>query len=143
MARVRIDDLDSVTNPRRRLRDPATGATIRLPVLRLMTTVLVGRDDDPGRNRFRAVLDTGAWITLIESPAWQLVDRRGQLERLDLLPLADGSPAPNTTRIGGNNDTPVGYGRVWLSVVDPGAVWGGVIEALPAVPVIAQLLLDP
>ncbi len=141
--RLRVDDLDSVTNPRRRLRDPATGGTIRLPLLRITTRVLVGRDDEAGRTAFRALIDTGAWITVIESSAWRLMDRLGQLERLELLPPTDGSPASGTTSIGGNVGTPVGYGRVWLSVVDPGAVWGGVIEAMPAVPVIAQLLHDP
>lgn len=123
--------------------DPAAGV-LRLPVLRLVTLARV--EPGPGNpsaayNPVPAVIDTGAWITAVETDAWRDFENVGLLEHLPFDGLR--------TRLAavGGRATDYTLGRVWISLLDlqplrrpPGTP--PVIE-LPTVPVIAQLLLNP
>lgn len=116
------------------------GESFEVPVLRLTTTAVFGPDPGESRNDRRmealAVIDTGAWVSVITHALWQRLDRLGLIEFLP--------PPPNVTQpravIGGGRS---GYrlGRVPVGLVDRDGPHPP--RRLAAVPVIAQLLLDP
>lgn len=87
-----------------------------------------------------AIIDTGAWISAIETDSWREYDRQGLIEHLPFAHVP-----PNPALIGGTASD-YQLGRLWISLLDlqrpvPGG--GLVFDWLPAVPVIAQLLLNP
>ena len=133
-------------------RRPATPCTYReptdppgqarsVPLLRLSALARIertGRRPSPGLEN--ALIDTGAWLSAIETNTWQTFNRAGLVEHL---PFTGTTPGP--AFIGGGSSA-FTLGRVWISLHDlqsPVPGLGLVFDWLPAVPVIAQLLLDP
>jgi hypothetical protein len=106
------------------------------PVLRL--TALVRLQPPPGRSGAirggTAYIDTGAWLSAIETQTWQDYERAGLLERLPL----DGVNR-KLVSIGGRA-TDFQLGRIWLSLHDLRLNHPPL--SLPTVPVIVQLLLN-
>lgn len=132
MTRVRLRVRHHAVNPPLTYTDPVTGTPREFPELRLETTVIIGT---PGQYPpLRALIDTGAFITVIEHRTWHPLDRLGLIERLQ--------------RPGGAVVTTIGGVR---SGFDLGLLRMQVVEfrpplppvTLPPVPVVAQLLLDP
>jgi hypothetical protein len=135
--RLRVEE-EAAASPCR-YRDPGnpSAGVLTAPVLRLTTVARI----EPGPHRTAgavrattALVDTGAWLSVVETQAWEDYERAGLLERL---PLEAG--AGHSAAIGGRGS---GYllGRLWVSLYDfrpgrPPAV-------LPAVPVVAQLLTN-
>lgn len=115
--------------------DPSAGIQ-QFPVLRLTASARL--EPPPGRRGVIRVatanVDTGAWISAIETQAWQNYERAGLLERLPF----DGSE-PRMASIGGRA-TDYQLGRIWVSLHDLRR--GQPPVSLPTVPVIAQLLLN-
>ncbi len=133
--RLRIDERQAVAPCCYREPSDPPGASRLIPLLRLSTLARVdAADGTPGFLPKRALVDTGAWLSAIETDTWRGLDRSGLVEHL---PFAAGIPAP--ALIGGRSSA-YRLGRVWIALVDlrlNGVYW------LPAVPVVAQLLLDP
>jgi hypothetical protein len=105
-------------------------------VLRVTTLARV----EPAPNRtpgaFRtttALIDTGAWLSVVATDVWEEYERVGLLERL---PLESGGHAAS---VGGRAS---GYllGRMWVSLHD--FQFRQPTRELPAVPVVAQLLTN-
>lgn len=116
--------------------DPANpGTPVRVPSLRVMTTLLLGPDPAPPAADTRpiasAVLDTGAPVSVIDGGTWEAYDRWGLIE---FLAPAAALPA---LAIGGAAAAGYRVGRMWVGVVSPR---GGSRAVLPAVPVVFQLL---
>jgi hypothetical protein len=118
--------------------DPsATPRTV--PLLRLTAPVRIAH---PGGTLAtapeRALIDTGAWLTAIETATWQQYDALGLIEHL---PFAPGT-APDPCKIGGN-ESAFRLGRLHVAVLDWQSGPGIQCNWLPAVPVTATLLEDP
>jgi hypothetical protein len=114
-----------------RLRDEK-GREQTVPLLRLLMTVAFGKDPlsmaADERQKFAAILDTGAPLTVIPKRVWQ--DFPSEIARLQVV----GRPPP-VARVGGRQ-FPYFFGRVWMSAFD---LFG---HRLPAVPVLAQFRED-
>jgi hypothetical protein len=122
-----------------RYRDPSSpSAGVRaIPVLRLTAIARIEPSPPHQTKAVRvttALIDTGAWLSVIETQAWEEYERAGLLERL---PLEGG--AGHSAAVGGRAS---GYllGRLWVSLYD--FRLAGPPESLPAVPVVAQLLTN-
>lgn len=135
--RLRIEEESAITSCRFTDPDHPTSGIQQIPVLRLVTTARI--EPRPGQagmvRMITAFIDTGAWLSVIETRAWQDFEAAGLLERL---PLVDSST--HSAAVGGRISD-YQLGRVWVSLyevrLDQPAI------SLPAVPVIAQLLLNP
>lgn len=99
MPRVRLrvqqadirDDLQlRYTQPRR------PGEVFTFPALRLVTTVIAGSSV-----QFQAVIDTGAWVSVVTHDAWTQLDRLGLVE---FLPPPAGTPTPRAIIGGGRSE---------------------------------------
>jgi hypothetical protein len=116
------------------------GETFEHPVLRLATTAVFGPEPPTLRKDTRlevdAVIDTGAWISVLTYGMWKELHRLGLIEFLD--PPA-GVPQPRAV-IGGAR-SPVRLGRVWVGLLDRDGP--NPPRRLKAVPVTAHLLQDP
>ncbi len=116
------------------------GEWFEFPVLRLATTSVFGPDPpdfrDDKRTEARALIDTGAWVTVIERVLWERLDRLGLIE---FLPPPAGVTLPRTLIGGGRSEYRIG--RVAVALLDRDGP--NPPRRLPASPVIAQLLLDP
>src|SRR5438067_1314393 len=134
--RLRIEERAAATPCCYREPTEPPGTSHAVPLLRLTTLARVdSRLGTPGVLPKRALIDTGAWITAIETDTWQGFDRAGLIEHL---PFA-GGVAPTPAFVGGHASS-YRLGRLWIALVDlrpTGVFW------LSAVPVVAQLLLDP
>ena len=131
---IRPDLRSLYTDPRR------PGESFVFPVLRLMTTAVFEprKAGKSSRDLFdeQAVIDTGAWITIVEHRLWSRLDRLGLIE---FLPPPAGAPSPRAVVAGGRAEFRLGRFPVALLDRDePNRP-----RQLPAVPVIAQLLSDP
>jgi hypothetical protein len=117
------------------------GETFEVPVLRLATTAVFGPDPrNPRTDRrleCRAIIDTGAWLSVIEAATWRILERHGLIEFLD--PPPEAPPAPRAV-IGGAR-SPVRLGRVQVGLLDRDGP--NPPRRLTAVPVTAHLLQDP
>lgn len=116
------------------------GESFEFPVLRLVTTAVIGPDPKPRkpdrRLQLRAVIDTGAWITMIDHGTWTGLDRLGLIE---FLPPPRGAPAPRA--LIGSHRGEYRMGRLQMGLLDrdePNRP-----RRMPALPVTAQLLTDP
>ncbi len=135
--RLRVEEEAAKTPCRyREPTDPAAGVRT-VPVLRLTSSARI--ESDPARRTksvrtTTALVDTGAWISVVETAAWEDYERAGLLERLPL----DGS-AVRSAAVGGQAS---GYllGRLWVSLYD--FRFRQPTVSLPAVTVVAQLLLN-
>lgn len=139
MPRIRLRIEEETPATPCRYRDPlAPGAgALTVPVLRLVALARI--EPAPGLNGSvcveTALIDTGAWVSVIETAEWEKYERLGLLERLPLEP--GGGLAAS---VGGRAS---GYllGRIWVSLHDFRI--GAPPRSLPAVPVVAQLLTNP
>jgi hypothetical protein len=146
MPRIRLRIEEEVTATPYLYRDPdsLTAGVLRFPVLRLATLARI--EPRPGNtstpyNPIPALIDTGAWITVIETQTWRDFETVGLLEHVPFVGATTRSAA-----VGGRSSDYT-LGRIWVSLLDlqpPRRPSGTppVIE-LPAVPVITQLLLNP
>ena len=133
--RLRLEERQAATPCRYREPTDPIGTSRLFPLLRLTALVLIkSRTGSSGSRPENALIDTGAWITAIETDTWQAFDRAGLIEHL---PFADGV-APTPALIGGH-ESPYQLGRLWMALID---LQPTAINWLPAVPVIAQLLLN-
>lgn len=135
MPRVRLRILHAEVRDDLRLKytEPTRpGESFEFPVLRLVTTVTV-------RNglQFQAVIDTGAWVTVIEHPTWTRLDRLGLVE---FLPPPPGATTTNRAVLAGQRSE-FRLGCLRLGLIDRDEPNGP--RELPPVPVVAQLLSDP
>ncbi len=150
MGRVRlcVDDFNPPDRTLFFLHDPRSGGTDPLPILRLTTTVQFGPDtrswSASSRPQEDAVVDTGAWVSMVKKDAWEKLDRLGLVEHLERR-AEDGTPAGTATLIGGRR-LAFTLGRIWMAVIDSGIPTPGVFQKravrLPAVPVLCQLLQE-
>jgi hypothetical protein len=146
--RLRVDDFNPPDRTLFFLHDPRDGATEPLPILRLATTVQFGPDARAwspfSRPQEHAVIDTGAWVSMVKKDVWEQLDQLGLVEHLDRR-AEDGTPAGTATLIGGRR-LAFTLGRVWMAVIDNGIPPPGVFQKraarLPAVPVLCQLLRE-
>lgn len=139
MPRIRLLVSEETPVAPYRYRDPAnpTAGVFQIPVLRLSTLARI--EPRPGTtagvSTVTAIIDTGAWLSAIETSYWNDYERAGLLEHLPFEGAATRSAA-----IGGLA-TAYQLGRVWVSLHE--LRLGRPPRVLPAVPVIAQLLLNP
>lgn len=141
--RLRVEEETQPSSPYR-VADPRAGAQL-IPVLRLVTSVRVepppGSAAAPYPYPLPALIDTGAWISVIERDTWESLEGAGLLE---WLPFETGGT--RTTGFGGSGFE-YRIGRVWLGVVEfpgPNRPRGTPAEIVfPAVPVVAQMVSDP
>jgi len=144
--RLRVDDFNPPDRTLFFLHDPRSRATDRLPILRLATVVLVGpeRRTTHPRPELDAVIDTGAWVTVVKKEAWEELEELGLVEHLERR-AEDGTPTDGVTNIGGRR-LAFTFGRIWMAVVERGIPQPGVLarrpNTLPAVPVLCQLLQE-
>jgi hypothetical protein len=146
--RLRVDDFNPPDRTVFFSHDPRSGATAPLRILRLATTVEFGPDTrrwvSPLRPQKDAIIDTGAWISMVKKWAWEELDELGLVEHL-VRRAEDGTPAESATPIGGRR-LAFTLGRIWMAVIDSGIPTPGVFQKraarLPAVPVVCQLLLE-
>jgi hypothetical protein len=146
--RLRIDDFDTPETPLFHLFDPRSGLTQRLPVLRLATTVLIGPNSETVAHDLRpeldAIVDTGAWVSVVKKGAWLELEEQGLVEHLERR-AADGTVIDGMTNIGGRR-LAFTFGRIWMAVVERSIPLPGVMarrpNRLPAVPVLCQLLQE-
>lgn len=110
------------------------------PLLRLVASLRPGSDPDPTivdpRLPIRAIIDTGAWITIIRRDTWEEFDQLGLLERLRFAHPAN--PQEPRRSVVGGSASDYSLGRIWFGVFDEDQP----SESLSAVPVVAQLLHD-
>ncbi|HEV3439608.1 MAG TPA: hypothetical protein VG122_19745 [Gemmata sp.] len=133
--RLRIEERNPDTCRYREPREPV-GTSRLIPLLRLATLAQVAHQTGGQSPRAtRALIDTGAWISAIETTTWGEYDRAGLIEPLPLTDATNQAPA----LIGGCSST-YRLGRVWLKLVD---LLPTHVNWLPAVPVIAPLLENP
>lgn len=123
-AEIRDDLVLRYTEPRR------PGESFEFPVLRLATTVTANPILE-----FRAMIDTGAPVSVVTHDAWTQLDRLGLIE---FLPPPAGVSVPRAVIAGGRSEYRLG--RIRLGLLDRDAPNGP--RRLPPVPVIAQLLAD-
>lgn len=132
MARVRL----RVWEQSPTLPIPPAGAPA-LPFLRVVATVLLGPDAQVGVAAFRyeatAAIDTGSPFNIIAGGVWQLYERLGLLERL-------GTPAGAAPLTVAGHQHGYEIGRMWVAFADADYRSRPQLTALPAVPVIFQLL---
>ncbi len=114
--------------------DPGTGSAREFPELRLETNVYIGPNRSGKSRLVLALIDTGAFITVIEHDEWRRLDRLGMIEHLH---RPSGATA---TTIGGVRSR-FDLGRLRMQVVEFRPPNRPV--TLPPVSVVAQLLLDP
>jgi len=128
--RLLIEERNAAVPCRYQEANDTTGNARLFPLLRLVTQAqFVSQTHGKNSVPLRALLDTGAWITAIETQTWQEYDREGFIEHHPLM-------NPQFAFIGGNS-TMYRLGRVWLRLFD---LLPGQINWLPTVPVICQLL---
>jgi hypothetical protein len=109
---------------------------VPLPLLRLTVGATIRAAPGikrPGRTT-TALIDTGCWLSVIERNAWHGYEAAGLIEHLPF-----GDTNSQTTFVAGQA-TEFRLGRIWVALIDPTPTG---INALPAVPVIAQLLQQP
>lgn len=144
VVRLRVASVGSAKTEvhRQYLDPPAAKPVVRVvPILRLMTTVnLVA---EPGSRRTanprteNALIDTGAWVSVIDRPTWEMYEHDGLLERLE-------HPVHGLSFDTGAGMQIVGaksgfvFGKVWVRVLDA----DDPRRSLPPVRVVAQLLLS-
>jgi hypothetical protein len=107
---------------------------VPLPLLRLTAPAVVQAPPavrSPGCS-VTALIDTGCWLSVVELHTWQDYEAAGLLEQLP-------SAGSQTTFVAGHA-VAVQLGRLWVTLIDPTPPR---IRSLPAVPVVAQLLLQP
>jgi hypothetical protein len=146
--RLRVDDHDRPAEPIFLLFDPRLGATERVPILRLVTTVLLGPEPAIGvradRQQADAVIDTGAWVSVVKKEVWEKLDEQGLVEHLERRE-PDGTPRDGFTLLGGQR-LAVTFGRIWMGLTERNRPVPGVLPRraaqLPAVSVLCQLLRD-
>lgn len=134
MPRVRLRIRHEVIRDDLRLRytEPKRpGEEFDFPLLRLVTTVTVGT-----QFQFPAVVDTGAWVSIIEHVTWIRLDELGLVE---FLPPPAGAATARAVLGGGRSEFRLG--RIRLGLIDRDDPNGP--RELPPVPVVAQLVLDP
>lgn len=107
-----------------------------VPVLRVTTLARIESGPRRPTSAVRtttALVDTGAWLSVVETAAWEEYERAGLLE---FLPLTSGGHAAS---VGGRAS---GYllGRLWISLHD--FQFRQPTRTLPVVPVVAQLLTN-
>lgn len=107
----------------------------RTPSLRLVARILIG-PDPPGRagdsrERFDAIVDTGAPLSMFPHAFWSLFPSDAY-ERLNPANVPSGQTFPTGLLIGGRYEYE--FGRVWVGVIDDDG------RRLPALPVVAQLM---
>jgi hypothetical protein len=141
--RLRLEERIAATPCHYREHADPPGTSRLFPFLRLTALAQLAprRQIDGITPPERTLIDTGAWITAIETNTWRQYDRAGLIEHL---PFVGAAPGP--AHIGGTVSA-YELGRLWISLLDPQPstprdpfpepTW------LPAVPVVAQLLLDP
>jgi hypothetical protein len=111
--------------------------TVTVPKLRLAMTALLGPDPPPEapanptaiRLVEDALIDTGAWLSVIRRTLWEQLDGLGLIEHLQQ--SQSSGPLP----IGGVRSDYT-LGRVWIGLLDE----DNPPRQMPAVPVIAMLL---
>lgn len=107
--RLRIEERQAVTPCHYLDPDPQL-----FPLLRLATLARVESPDGAVTARAeRALIDTGAWITSVETETWQSLDGAGLIEHLPFVPGTDPSPA----LIGGHASA-YRLGRLWIALFD-------------------------
>ncbi len=124
---LRVRDVSSsLTLNERRFLDPLDAAgtivapqLVTPPVVRLTTTAelhappgssnLGTRDDD-------ALIDTGAWVSMVADGTWQEYERLGLIERLEH--PTDGTGPCGWATIGGGRAL-YSWGRIWVRLLDP------------------------
>jgi hypothetical protein len=130
--RLRIRQVELREDLRLKYTEPRRpGEEFEFPLLRLVTTVKVGNE-----LQFRAVVDTGAWVSLIEYDTWTRLSRLGLVE---FLPPPAGAATSRAVIAGHRSEFRLG--RVRLGLIDRDEPNGP--RELPPVPVVAQMLLDP
>lgn len=110
---------------------------VPVPLLRLASDAQL---HSPGGRAVRpltvpAMIDTGAWPSAVRFDEWREYDRAGLVEHL---PFPDGRMEMTAGFAG--SATGFRLGRLRVGLVD---TWVGGSATLPAVPVVAQLLLNP
>ena len=130
--RLRVQHVQARDDLRLRYTEPKRpGEEFEFPLLRLTTTVTVGSD-----LRFLALVDTGAWVSIITHETWTQLDQLGLVE---FLPPPAGAGTARAILGGGRSEFRLG--RIRLGLIDRDDPNGP--RELPPVPVVAQLLLDP
>jgi hypothetical protein len=116
----------------RAIADPVA-STQFFPMLRLTALAqLVSQTGGPNSLPTRALIDTGAWISALETGTWLEYDRAGLIEHLS----QNDVPLPSPALIGGHRST-YRLGRVWVRLVD---LMPARVNWLPAISVVAQVL---
>jgi hypothetical protein len=112
--------------------------TKRIPGVRLLAELLIGRDPQPdqpdSRRRVQGIVDTGAAVSVIPHPIWSVLPHTDYR----LFPPAStsaGGPYREASALG--EKFRYQYGVLWMGVVD----FRG--DRLLAVPVTAQFMLEP
>lgn len=112
--------------------------TTRIPGVRLLAELLIGRDPPPDRGdtrrRVQGIIDTGASVSLIPHPIWSALPPTEYRLFHPANPSADG-PYRVASALGATFQYQ--YGVLWMGVID----FRG--DRLPAVPVTAQFMLEP
>lgn len=144
MPRIRLSVRNDGPNPSpgRQYLDPTHPRTVHvIPALRLMSRV--GLEPNPKSwhtavpRSVTALIDTGAWISVIERDAWEEYEHAGLLVRLEH-PTEGLTLTPTATGHIVGHKTPYVFGKLWITVHDADKPPR---PSLPCVPVIAQLLL--
>jgi hypothetical protein len=137
--RIRLRIFEETQASPLQYRDPSNLAAgvVQIPLLRLGTLARI--EAPPGRigpvRVLTALIDTGAWLSVIETDAWQRLELAGLLTRLPF----EGRDR-HSAAIGGKA-TDYQLGRLWISLHD--IRLGRRSHSLPAVPVVVQPLLNP
>lgn len=143
--RLRVRDVSapSTLHEREYLDPRAPGAPVPVPAVRLMTTAELHAP--PGAPRVltdeaAALIDTGAWCSIIADGTWQEYERAGLLERLAHPDPTIGTGPCGWIAIGGGR-SPFSWGRVWVRLLDDtlDALDPGYLPEQP-LPVVARLL---
>jgi hypothetical protein len=131
--RLRIEERNAEIPCRYRAVSDPSGSTRLFPMLRLTGLAqLVFQNGGATSLLISVLIDTGAWISALETGTWREYDRAGLIEHL---PQTD-FPVPSPALIGGHSST-YRLGRVWVKLVDLLPIQ---VNWLPAVQVVAQLL---
>lgn len=133
MPRVRLRIHETATGCQ--YQDLARAETVTVPILRLATTAVIGPDPSPetsaqdARIKCVALIDTGAWLSVIRHDYWNDLDQLGLIEHLPLT-------QPSIVLPIGGARSDYTLGRVWIGLFDADTP----PRHMPAVPVIAMLL---